>query len=538
MAEFPLTSLQRHLLLDILARFGRVETVVERRNFFDNTGYSTIPAIRDAVSVDLAVRDFCPALLRTLQTYGNLPHSLHHVLYPLLRYLRTEVIGNPTELILIDELLAVEMAWSDNSKGQTTTIAQNPDDLFQSAMEQYCAEQWEQALAIFQSLKAQNYRFRSLDQLIQRATDGGKDATRRREMLADYRNIVALTYHPNDKPIAKAEWLVFLQEYREFNPQEDEAKIIERFRAEYLLARMWNTTLPIVERAKVGQDLAEVGDPRHGVGLDGDGIPDIAWCHVPDEGATPIGGDRGAINSLPAQNVKIPSYWMAQFPITHQQFQAFVNATDGYYHKDKRWWQGLTLNEPKHEEPHWKYDNHPRIRINWYECVAFCRWLTYRLKQVASRRLAEPTLIPDHRPLWQGLANGSLVVRLPTVQEWEKAARGKAGWYYGYQSNEYEPQRMNVAQTGIGQSSAVGLFTESPSPYGVMDMSGNVWEWVLTTFKNNENTVDGESARVLCGGSLGLIDWDFARVASRRHLIPAERDIYYGGRAALAAPTS
>lgn len=149
---------------------------------------------------------------------------------------------------------------------------------------------------------------------------------------------------------------------------------------------------------------------------------------------------------------------------------------------------------------------------------------TYRLKQVAPWRLAEPNLIPAHRPLWQGLANGSLVVRLPTQQEWEKAARGKAGWQFGYQSNTYESHRMNFGETGIGQSSAVGLFTQSPSPYGVMDMSGNVWEWMLTTFENNENTVAGEAARVLRGGSWDLNAQDIARAASRDDYHPDSRD--------------
>ena len=535
MAEFPLTPLQRHLLLDILARFGRVETVVERRNFYDHTGYSAIPAIRDAVSVELAVRDFCPALLRTLLEQGKLPHTSHHALYPLLRYLRTEVMGHQTELIVIDELLTVEMAWSDRSAGTSRTIPQTPDEKFQTAMEQYRAEQWEQALALFQQLKAQHYRFRSLDQLIQRATQGAATATRRREMLADYKNVVAFTYHPDDIPIAKAEWLAFLQEYRDFSSRDDSEKLIERFKADYLLAMMGDSTLPINERAQAGRELAQVGDPRHGVGLDANGIPDLAWCYVPDEGATPIGGDKDAYQSLPAQKIKVPTFWIAQFPITHQQFQAFIDAPDGYYHQDKQWWQGLAWQEPKHATPTWTHSNHPRATINWYECVAFCRWLTYRLKQVAPRRLAEPSLAPSYRPLWQGLAHGSLVVRLPTEQEWEKATRGKEGWKYGYQSNDPDPKRMNVRETGIGQTSAVGMFIESPSPYGIMDLSGNVWEWVLTTFIDNDNRVVGSAARVLRGGSWNNNAENNARAASRNDNHPENRNDNNGGRAALAA---
>jgi formylglycine-generating enzyme required for sulfatase activity len=280
-------------------------------------------------------------------------------------------------------------------------------------------------------------------------------------------------------------------------------------------------------------------DTRPGVGLFPQStIPQMAWCHIPNEGSTPIGGDSEAYQSLPADTPTINSFWLAKYPITHQQFQPFLDDPDGYYRKDKRWWRGLAWEKPEHWEAQFPIANHPRESINWYECVAFCRWLTHRLKTMAPQRLASTDLSNEERTQWEGLQKGTLVVRLPTAQEWEKAARGKEGWQYGYQSNDYEPHRMNVGQTGIRQTSAVGIFADSPSPYGVMDMSGNVWEWGLTTFENNDNGVAGESARVLRGGSWVNVVQNVARAASRDDGRPGLRFVSFGGRAALAPPTS
>ncbi len=228
-------------------------------------------------------------------------------------------------------------------------------------------------------------------------------------------------------------------------------------------------------RLEIGDQLDAMGDPRPGVGLDESGLPDIDWVEIP---AGPFIYGEGKTQ----QTLDLPSFKISRYPVTNSQFQAFIDA-GGY--QDEGWWQDLEKPEP--EKSSWTQANRPRETVNWYEAIAYTRWLSVQL---------------------------GINVRLPTEQQWEKAARGPQGLVYPW-GNEFRSGFAN-GENDLQQTSAVGVYPHGESLYQVADIAGNVWEWCLNDF-DLPNYVDETytalfqlmgskriSQRVLRGGS-----WNF-----------------------------
>jgi formylglycine-generating enzyme required for sulfatase activity len=217
-------------------------------------------------------------------------------------------------------------------------------------------------------------------------------------------------------------------------------------------------------------------DQRPGIGLRPDGLPDIDWVEIP----------AGDFIYQTAQQRTLPTYAVARYPITYVQFQTFLDAPDGF--NEEAWWAGLTPEYQKQpmDPQKFQFANHPRESVSWYQAVAFCRWLSAKL---------------------------GTEIRLPTEPEWEKAARGTDGrqfpWGNSYVSgyaNIDETDRLRfgekVGENFVGQTTAVGIYPQGASPYGVLDMAGNVWEWCLNEYRKPEiHSVEGNAPRALRGGS-------------------------------------
>jgi formylglycine-generating enzyme required for sulfatase activity len=211
-----------------------------------------------------------------------------------------------------------------------------------------------------------------------------------------------------------------------------------------------------------------------------------------------LGGQREWYEwEVPQHQVMMPVFKIARVPVTNAQYQLFVEATD-------------------HElPPHWEdgrppkgLESHPVVRVTWHDAIAYCHWLS------------EVTGKP---------------VTLPSEAEWEKAARGAKGRREYPWGDEWDETKCNTDELGLGGTTPVGIFPEGVSPYGCLDMAGNVWEWTRSLwgedgsepdFKYPYTPTDGREnleagngvLRVLRGGS-----WDnyrrYARCAYRlRHL--------------------
>ena len=254
-------------------------------------------------------------------------------------------------------------------------------------------------------------------------------------------------------------------------------------------------------------------DPRPGVGVK-NGLPDIDWVPISDDGSWTYQSKT---------HKALDTYWIARYPITYAQFEVFLRAEDGY--QEDRWWRGLDAPEDHRSSAgsqafeHW---NHPRERVSWWDAMAFCAWLTARAHD-------PPGLLPK-----DALCTGNWQITLPTEQQWEKAARGRDGRQYPWGGDEYKPGYANIDETihkvgphYLQKTTAVGMYPQGVSPYGVADLSGNVWEWCLNEYESGKTDPGGDATRVLRGGS-----WNFnpnlAAAPFRFHSHPVNR-LYHSG---------
>lgn len=204
------------------------------------------------------------------------------------------------------------------------------------------------------------------------------------------------------------------------------------------------------------------------------------WVKIP-AGDFLMGSDKrkdlAALDEeLPQESMYLPEYRIARVPVTNAQYKQFVDATD---HKPPKHWQNGQI--PKDKE------SHPVVNVTWYDSIAFCRWAG---------------------------------VRLPTEAEWEKAARGTDGriWPWGNEPPDKERCNFNM---NVGDTTPVDAYSKGDSPYGVLDMAGNVWEWTSSLnkaypYNTNDDRENPASAvpRVLRSGSFDN-NQDLVRCAYR-----------------------
>jgi len=284
--------------------------------------------------------------------------------------------------------------------------------------------------------------------------------------------------------------------------------------------------LPPAERALCGRALSLLNDPRPGIGtltaqIDGKTaeLPQLEWCNIP---APPdrifiMGADDQSDN--PRREVELKhSFKMAKYLITFHQFQTFVDS--GEYDQPE-WWIGFPpdYQQQAMAQQYNPYDNHPRDTVSWYQAVAFCRWLTVKYRAA-------------------GFIDDKVEIRLPTEQEWEYTARGTDERTYPY-PGDFDATKGNTSETRIGQTSAVGLFPDGMSLFGVLDMSGNLWEWCLNDYSIPE-IIDGYGngeSKVLRGGS--FLNSQYNAAASYRDGYDPFNGLYHiGFRVVVSAPIS
>jgi formylglycine-generating enzyme required for sulfatase activity len=202
-------------------------------------------------------------------------------------------------------------------------------------------------------------------------------------------------------------------------------------------------------------------------------------------------------DELPQRKVYLDGYWIYKYEVTVAQYRKFCQETGKQMPKEPSWgWQ----------------DEHPIVNVSWEDARTYCDWAG---------------------------------VELPTEAQWEKAARGTDGRIYPW-GNEWDASKCNNKTTGPGRTTPVSSYPAGVSPYGVMDMAGNAWEWCADWYdKNyyasahdrNPQAPLSDIYRVLRGGSWVIGNPNILRAANRYRRYPDNRYIFVGFRgAALRFP--
>ena len=199
--------------------------------------------------------------------------------------------------------------------------------------------------------------------------------------------------------------------------------------------------------------------------------------------ASNYGGTKGGI-------YQVKGFAMAKFLITNLQYQKFISHPNGFYNLE--WWtyspEGV-LWRRDHRKPKptaFAGSALPATRVSWFDSMAFCNWFSAELKET---------------------------VRLPTEQEWQRAAVGDTDWSYPW-GNTLDETRANFANL-VGSTSQVGSFPAGQSPFGVMDMIGNLWEWCLTLWGTDSVDPSSYAYRATRGGAWNVSNPEYLRAIDR-----------------------
>jgi formylglycine-generating enzyme required for sulfatase activity len=226
---------------------------------------------------------------------------------------------------------------------------------------------------------------------------------------------------------------------------------------------------------------------------------------------------------LPQHWVTLSGYWIGKYEVTRGEYRQFMKAggyTNSAYWSTAGWsWKGkVRRTQPSYwaASQTWgsttftQTDSHPVVGVNYYEAEAFCKWAGGHLPTEAQ---------------WEKAARWNPVTSHPNVYPW---------------GDTWDKQKCNNLYDSLypsDQTAPVGSYASGASPYGCMDMAGNVWEWCKGGYSyyraSPSNDPPGPSSgsyRVLRGGGWSYNYGNYSRAAYRYSYFPDSADYYLGFR--------
>lgn len=206
-------------------------------------------------------------------------------------------------------------------------------------------------------------------------------------------------------------------------------------------------------------------------------------------------------NEQPPHTVRLDPFWIDTYEVTNASYKQCVDA--GACRPPAS--TGSNEYTTYFGDP--SYDNYPVNQIDWADAMQYCTWAGEQL---------------------------------PTEAQWEKAARGTDERIYPW-GNTWDPALAHSVLDGYLNTAEVGSKPGGASPYGAMDMAGNVWEWVADWYSEEyyavspaDNPTGPETGKVraLRGGGYGGYDAGMRTVVRRGDITPLERQTFIGFRCA------
>jgi len=260
-----------------------------------------------------------------------------------------------------------------------------------------------------------------------------------------------------------------------------------------LLARGMTPKMLTERRIAAAQALARIGGKNYWT------LPygEPEWVHIP-AGEFWMGSEHGDRDEQPLHRLYLDTFWIARVPITNAQYHLFTQATG---HRPPEGWE--ENRPPKGQE------SHPVVSVSWDDAIAYCQWLS----QVTGK-----------------------AITLPSEAEWEKAARGDRDAREYPWGDSFDLTHCNSWELGLGDTTPVGIFPNGASPYGCLDIAGNVWEWTRSLWrdypydpKDGRQDLESRHPRVVRGGAFDGDRW-YVRCACRYWNYPDALHWNYGFR--------
>jgi len=167
-----------------------------------------------------------------------------------------------------------------------------------------------------------------------------------------------------------------------------------------------------------------------------------------------MGTQTGPRDERPAHQVELGPFGIERTPVTNGQFARFLNVRGGAGPGGRRFYDiddrdaRIHLRDGSYVADA-GFADHPAVEVTWPGAREHCAWVGRRL---------------------------------PTEAEWEKAARGVDGRTFPWGDEPPDAERARF-RAGWNETAPVGSFPRGASPYGVLDLSGNVWEWVSSLYR-------------------------------------------------------